>query len=79
VLDKIQKESTLGDMRVQSSTERKEAKLRMNIRIEIKAYQRITVLAANEKRVFADMLRVLLDEALEARAEAERANKRVGL
>lgn len=45
----------------------KTAKALTGIRLTQEQVERITVLAAREKRVFSDMLRLLLDEALEGR------------
>jgi len=47
--------------------ERVKAKDRVAVRLEREQVERLTVLAGSEKRTFADMLRLLLSEALEAR------------
>jgi hypothetical protein len=42
-------------------------KTQITLRLNPKQVERITVLADNELRPFAEMVRLLLDEALEAR------------
>jgi hypothetical protein len=58
----IYEESTNVDMEAKSK-----AKTLTAVRLNPKQLQRITVLADSEMRSFAEMLRLLLDEALEAR------------
>jgi hypothetical protein len=65
MLDNEIHESILSDMK--QASEADEVKTLISVRLTRKAIRAITALAFNNKRVFADMLRLLVDEALEAR------------
>lgn len=67
MVDKRIHKSIVGYMRNAVEKEQREAKIQTAVRLEATAYQRIAALARTERRIFADMLRLLVNEALDAR------------
>lgn len=51
---------------------KREQKQQAGVRLEVRQIVRIQALAETERRLFSDMLRVLIDEALTRREEKKR-------
>jgi hypothetical protein len=59
-------------MSTYQTTEKREPKIGTNVRLEAADYSAVLQLARLERRVFADMVRVLIAEALEARKAVQK-------